>query len=285
MLNNKISLVMITFFLLIGVASALTVQKTEFVIKTEPYQNLSVVIVDVATKAEVGLFEGRARKFGEYRFTYYGTVSKVNLLASIVNNDTQEVLKTQTFGPYTLGTPTISADFYLNQETPETPEATEELNSSAQSSNATENSPVTGLVVGEGGEFSKVYYYVGAAVLGVLVLVFVFKRRLAASIKSAPVEPSPSKVIKSRPIKTEKTEVSVKNTPQKSNESNISETEKRISDLQKQLEQIRSEEKLAKLQKQINLEKQSLKKMQDEDNQPQQQNQQFQNQNNNQNQQ
>ena len=60
-----------------------------------------------------------------------------------------------------------------------------------------------------------------------------------------------------------KTEVVVPQTAP-TNQTSINDTEKRIADLQKQLEQIRSEEKLLKLQKQLNLEKQELNKLQSE---------------------
>lgn len=275
MLNAKKSLLIIGFFLILATVTALEVKKTEFVISTDPYNNMSVSVLNADTGEEVELFEGRARKFGEFRFTYYGTISKIDIEARIINNETGEIIKEEKFGPYTLGAPTVNLNFSiseLNKETevvevlPETTEvSTEEPN---------EKSPILGLVIGEDGRFRKVYYYVFAGALGVIVLVILMRKRL--SVKSSPSEPHPNKVMKKKTMST-KTEVPVQ-VVDKSNESNINDTEKRIADLQKQLEQIRNEEKLAKLQKQLNLEKQSLKRLQDDnEDKPQVQ----QNQNNN----
>lgn len=276
MLSTKKSLLVIGFFLIMATVTALEVKKTEFVIATEPYNNMSVSVLNADTGEEVELFEGRARKFGEYRFTYYGTISKVDLEVKILNNETGEVIKEEKFGPYIIGVPTVKLNFSIS-ELNEEPEVVEEVlpeTTEVTTEETSEKSPISGLVIGEDGQFRKVYYYVLAGALGVIVLGILMRKKL--SVKSSPTEPHPSKVMKKK-MAPAKTEVPVQ-VVDKSNESSINDTEKRITDLQKQLEQIRNEEKLAKLQKQLNLEKQSLKRLQDEnEDKPQVQ----QNQNNN----
>lgn len=270
MLKSKKSLLILGFLLILATVTALEVKKTEFIINTNPYLNLSVSVLNSDTNEEVELFEGRARKFGEFRFTYYGTVSKVSLEVRAINNETGELIKEETFGPYTLGIPSATFNFSVTEEPKETEVVEETLPETTEVSTeeANEKSPILGLVIGEDGQFRKVYYYVFAGALGVIVLVILMRKRLA--VKSGPTEPNPSKIVKKK-VAPAKTEVPVQ-VVDKSNESNINDTEKRIADLQKQLEQIRNEEKLAKLQKQLNLEKQSLKRLQDETNPPAPQN-------------
>ncbi len=279
MLNAKNSFLMIAFsLLLIGTVSSLEVKKTEFIVTTDPYQNLSIAVKNADTNELLQEFSGRARKFGEFRFTYYGTIDSVNLEASIVNNDTGETIKEEDFGPYSLGTATINLNLSSDEvvEEIESDESTEVSNESAS-----ENSPILGFATGEIGNLSKVYYYIAAAVFGVIVIIIVLKKHLSM-VKSGPVEPNPKKVLKSKSEKPSKTELSIQSVPQKSNESSIDDTEKRIADLQKQLEQVRNEEKLVKMQKQLAMEQKELKRLQTED-EPVQQPQNSLNQDNNQN--
>lgn len=267
-MNNSKSLVITgLFLLLIAAVSGLEVKKTEFIFNTDPYVNISVSVLNEETGEEVELFEGRARKFGEFRFTYYGTVDQVNLKAKIINNETGDVIKEETFGPYVLGIPSATMNFTLGEigASEETVEETVPETTEVVSEEASENSPILGLVIGENGEFRKIYYYVSAGIIGLVILTVVLRKRLS-TVKSGPVEPHPSKVIK-KVKPSSKTEVVVP-VVDKSNEENINDTEKRIADLQKQLEQIRNEERLAKLQKQLNLERQSLKKLQEETEEP-----------------
>jgi hypothetical protein len=260
MIKRIVVLFSLVLFLAVVVA-ALEVKKTEFVVSTEPYQNLSITVVNSDSNEELQTFVGRARKFGEYRFTYYGTISKVELKATIVNNETGEILKEQKFGPYTLGVASINLNFSLG-EAEEAEKETEavEVNESEEVVQEKKN-PLLGMVIGENGEFSKVYYYIGAGVFGAIILIIILRKRMSAS--GAPVEPHPKKIIRAKIDKPSKIEIApVKEEPSKET---IADTEKRIADLQKQLEQIRSEEKLLRLQKQLDVEKQSLKRMQEGD--------------------
>lgn len=275
MLNAKKSLLIVSLFLILATVTALEVKKTEFVIATDPYLNISVSVIDEDTKEEVELFEGRARKFGEFRFTYYGTVSKVMLEVRAINNETGELIKEEKYGPYSLGVPTVTLNFSLPSETEEIVEETLPETTEVSTEEASEGSPILGLVIGEDGKFRQVYYYVFAGALGLVIFVVLMRKKLA--VKSGPTEPHPSKITKKK-ITSDKPEVPVQ-AVDKSNDSTINDTEKRISDLQKQLEQIRNEEKLAKLQKQLNLEKQSLKRLQDENSPPAPQNNNLDNQN------
>ena len=67
--------------------------------------------------------------------------------------------------------------------------------------------------------------------------------------------------MKSKPNKQSKIEVKV--TPQNIISSNPIDTEKRITELQKELEQIKNEEKLVQLQNQVIKERHELKKLRD----------------------
>jgi len=261
---------MISFVLAIGLVTALEVKKTEFVIKTEPYQNLSISVIDPDTDEEVELFEGRARKFGEYRFTYYGTIDKVLLKVSIIDNETGKKLKNDKFGPYDLGSSEVPIDFYLlsvdDSESGTEEESIDDLNASTETDDVSQQKgKIQGLIIGQNLNFSKTYYFVGAGVLGVLILAFVLRKHLIFVKPASPVEPHPSKVVKSKSEKPEKVEVKPQTVTNKSNDNvSINETEKRIADLQKQLDEIRGEEKLLKLQEQLKRERQSLKKMQED---------------------
>lgn len=255
---------LIVFFSLLFVVSvgALEVKKTEFIIATDPYQNLSFTVIDSDSNAELQTFAGRARKFGEYRFTYYGLIPKISLTGSIVNNDTGETLKTQNFGPFNLGTSNVNLNLTLTELENDSVENIVVTNSSSSLTNesAEGRTSILGFVTGDNGAFSNVYYYVGAGALGLIILMIIFRRK--TSSVSTPVEPNHKKMKSDKKVQA-KTEVVI---PQAAptNQTSINETEKRITDIQKQLEQIRSEEKLLKLQKQLNQERQELNKLQSE---------------------
>jgi hypothetical protein len=276
MLKRSLTLTILGILLTAYLAAALSVQKTEFVIKTDPYQNLSISILNPDSKESIELYQGRARKFGEYRFTYYGTISKVLVDASIINNETGETSKEKEFGPYTLGTPIVSMDFYLEDKETEGIEENNTTEKNETNSTISEipgkKSKLIGFVTGESGQFSNVYYYVAAGALGLIVFIVIFKRKI--KVNNAPSEPNPKKTKAKQTERPAKVEAIVK-APQKAEESNVNDTEKKILELQKQLDQIRSEEKLAKLQKQIKLEKESLQRMNNnlEDKNPSQNNQ------------
>lgn len=257
MMNAKKTGVILSLaFLFLLSVSALEVKKTEFVVSTDPYQNLSISVVDSDTKEDLDLFEGRARKFGEYRFIYYGVVDKISLIASIVDNATGKILKKAEFGPYTLGVTIVR----LNLSLADAKEVEEPINSTISESNSTEASAISGFSISSLGGLSKMYYFIIGGFLMVILLLIVFRRKSAIKT-SAPVEPHPKKILKSEKKTHAKTEVVAKQESQPATKESIGDTEKKISELQKQLEQIRSEEKLYKLQKQLEQEKQSLDQM------------------------
>ena len=247
-------------FLFLSAVSALEVKKTEIVIYTEPYQNLSISILNSGTNEELAVFTGRARKFGEYRFNYYRTVDEILLSASIMNNQTGEVIKNKKFGPY--NTNLINFNFSLNElNEAEVETNTEETNDTIQvvesEESAAGKSPIFGFVTGETGRFSNIYYYVGAGALCIIILIIILKGRIKTK---TPIEPNPSKIKTDKKTQS-KTEVIVP--PQNTIPLNSADTEKRISELQKELEQIKNEEKLVQLQRQVSKEKQELKKLQE----------------------
>jgi hypothetical protein len=240
--------------------SAVEVQKSDFIITTEPYQNLSIEVINPSTNEVLQEFGGRARKFesNNFQFTYYGTIPSVSLNARIMNNETGEVLHEKKFGPYNLGTPSYNIEFFYDNAPTEVSTETETTETETSETNQTSPSSISGLVIGENGKFRSVYYYIVGAVLGVVILLVVLRKRMSMT-RSSPTEPHPSKVIKktTKPAKTEVAPTVV----DKTDITPVNDTEKRIADLQKQLEQVRNEEKLAKLEKQLALEKQSLNRM------------------------
>lgn len=263
---------MISLFLILATTvTAIEVKKTEFVVTTNPDSKLSISVVDPdLNNEEVELYEGVSKKSGAYRFTYHGIIDKVKLIVRIVNNNTGEIIDEKEFGPYSLGTTLVNVNFTSSkvESNEQVPEQTTELTESETSAPTSE---LTGLAVSETSlNFSSVYYYVIGGVLALVILVIVMRKRMSLG-RSSPSEPHPNKVMKASKAVQAKKEVVVP-VVDKSNES-INDTEKRIVELQKQLDQVRNEEKLAKLQKQLNLEKQSLKRLQDEsDDKPQMQN-------------
>ena len=131
-------------------------------------------------------------------------------------------------------------------------------NSSLTNQSSQGKSPILGFVIGTNGKFSSIYYYVGAGVLGLIILLIIFRRKVKTD--NSPTEPNPNKM-KSKPNKQSKIEVKV--TPQNIISSNPIDTEKRITELQKELEQIKNEEKLVQLQNQVIKERHELKKLRD----------------------
>ncbi|MBS3083402.1 hypothetical protein J4423_01210 [Candidatus Pacearchaeota archaeon] len=264
MKNSKLIILIIALSVIfIGIVSALEVKKSEIIVKTEPSINISVTVINPNTNEELQTFSGKSKKFGEYRFTYYGVVNQISLSASIMGNDTQQVIKNEKFGPYNLGTPTITINFTLSE-----PEENEiiEADVTNETSNITESetnqsqgrSPILGFVTRANIKFSKTYYYVGAGALGLIILIIILKRRI--TVKS-PMEPNPNKIKTDKKTQS-KTEVTV--AVQNTAPLNSADTEKRISELQKELEQIKSEEKLVQLQRQVFKERQELNKLRSE---------------------
>ncbi len=270
--TSKILFVMFFAFALLSFVSGLEVKKTEVVIVTDPYQNMSVIIKDVDGEVLPPTFAGRARKFGEYRFTYYGVVDKINLEVSIINNDTQETLVSKDFGPYIMGTPvnvtlkyldsTVGTSELVPSLAPDVNITTNVTNSSAPST------PLTGRVVDgtlEGfiSKLSPVYYYVFIGMVGLGIFAFVMRRKMLVKHKSLPKEPDHHKMFNK---KEEKALVKEEFTPPAdtapvAEKPNVTDLQQKITDLQKQLEQVRGEEKLIRLQRQLAREQQELKKL------------------------
>ncbi len=274
MINAKKIIISLFFiFVLLSFVSAIEVKKSEIIIVTDPYQNMSVVIKD-DSGADIQTFAGRARKFGEYRFTYYGIVPKIKISVSIINNLTNEVLSSKEFGPYTLGS-LINVTLKLNMDSDDNsvianvPISSNNTNSSISTniSNSTSGSsnPLTGRVIGDLiPSLPKTYYYVLAGFLGVGLLIFVLRKKINLSRKLAPAEPDHQKMF-DKPVVREsskeefKPEVSQVHVSDKSSEA--LDIQNKISNLQRQLEQIQGEERLVKLQKQIDIEREELKKL------------------------
>jgi hypothetical protein len=273
---DKFIISFIFLLFLVSFVSAIEVKKTEFVVITDPYQNITAVVKDEAG-AELQTFAGRARKFGEYRFTYHGLVSKVKLSVSIINNATEEVLVSKNFGPYTMGNP-VNVTLKLNTNpgsgasVVDTPNAqnnnTNSTNVSSSNSQASAANPLTGRAVGESVPgLPKTVYYVLAGFLGVGLLIFILRKKMPSK-KGTPKEPDHQKMF-DKPVVKEmvKEEFKPESTPlpiTPSKEAEAQEIQQKISALQGQLEQIRGEEKLIKLQRQLDRERGELKKLRED---------------------
>ncbi|MGV8142267.1 MAG: hypothetical protein ACP5NS_01370 [Candidatus Pacearchaeota archaeon] len=265
--------VLFLVFSVLSFVSALEVKKTEVVIVTDPYQNMSVVVKDIDGVA-LQTFAGRARKFGEYRFTYYGVVPQIIIAASIYDNQTQQNLASKDFGPYAVGNLVNVTLKYLDSEAkviedPVPTLVTNETNVTANISTSVP-SPLTGRAVGGeiGGvisELSPVYYYVAIGLFGFGIFAFLMRRRLSVKVgKSHPKEPDHKKMFDK---KEEKVSVKEEFTPGANStvvapeKSNAEDLQQKISALQKELEQVRGEERLIRLQRQLAREQQELKKL------------------------
>lgn len=280
MSTKKIIISLFFIFAILSFVSALEVKKTEIIIVTDPYQNMSVVVQDNGGST-LQTFSGRARKFGEYRIKYYGVVDKIKVAVSIIkDNETQEVLVSKDFGPYNVGAQVNVTLKYLSQDASEENEVipipSNLLNITSNStSNVTINAssvasiPLTGRAVGGSiqgaiGKLSPTYYYVIIGVVGLGIFVFVMRRRLSVKRESVPKEPDHQKMFNK---KEEKVIVKEEFTPPidsivvSPDKSNVQELQQKIGDLQKQLEQVRGEEKLIRLQRQLSREQQELKKL------------------------
>lgn len=276
--TNTVILGLFLFFAVLSFVSAVEVKKSEVVVVTDPYQNITAVVKD-ESGATLQTFSGRARKFGEYRFTYHGIVSKVKVTVSIINNLTDEVVATKDFGPYTMGNPfnvTLKASdspgVSGNSNIPSTAppvdsiNGTNSTNATSSSQNPSVTNPLTGRVVGEIiPSLPKAYYFVIAGFLGIGLLIFVLRKKVTRKA-SAPKEPDHQKMfdkpVVSAPVKEEfKPETNTVVAPDKVSEAQ--EIQQKISELQKQLDQIRGEEKLIKLQRQLAREKEELRKLQE----------------------
>lgn len=258
MKSKNIVFILILSSMFLVTVSAISVLKTEFVITTDPNENLSISVINPDTKEELQVFAGKSRKFGEFRFTYYGTIPKVKLIASIINNETGEVIKKEELGPFNLGTPTVSLNFSRPKE------EAKKIVAESETSKEGSNNPVTGAVVGTDKSFSTIYYFVAAGALGVIILLIVLIKKKKFIFKSDPQEPNPAKIIKAeKEKKPSKAEVKVQ--PQTSSAPlTVAETEKKIAELQNQLDQIKNEEKLLKLQQQVDQERKSLDRLRGE---------------------
>ena len=261
---GKILFLLFFVFALLSFISALEVKKSEVVVVTEPYQNISAVVKSISGE-ELQTFAGRARKFGEYRFTYYGVVDKIKLSVSIMNNESQESIVSKDFGPYAMGSP-INVTLKLLESVKVEAVVKDIVTESNVTSNVSNSgsSPLTGRVVGGSvKQASPAYYYVGMAIIVIGLAVFIVRRRFS-SAKGIPKEPDHQKMFSK---KEEKAQVKEEFTPPVEatvitpDKTNAQEIQQKIADLQKQLEQVRGEEKLIRLQKQLAREQQELGKL------------------------
>ncbi len=263
---KKLLFVSFLVLVLLSFVSALEVKKTEVVINTDPYQNMSVVVKNLEG-GDLQTFAGRARKFGEYRFTYYAIVDKFKISVSIVNNDTQEVILSKDFGPYTSGNlVNVTLKLFSSENVVELPLINSLTNKTNLNASANETAPSSGLLTGKAvdgkiGKLSPVYYYVIFALFGIGIFVFLMRRR-TSSFKTAPNEPNHEKMFsqkeEKKAYKEEFAPSSDIGITASARTNNAQELKQKINDLQKQLEQIHVEEDLIKLQRQVSAEQNKL---------------------------
>ena len=280
MITRKVGVICLLILLALPFVWGLQAVKTPIALQTERRQNFTMQIIDNQDSTVLQTVAGRADGAGTYSFAYYGFAAKVKIRLELTEGDS--VVKSKDFGPYTAGT-TVNLTLRIGDSSQDTPSgAPIDVNSSNQNTtvNATTNvtanttiqnssvgvSALTGRVVGENDEriaFSNIYYYVGAVVLGALILLVVFRRKGVK--KDGPIEPDHRKLFgKTAPKPSAKEEYSPSSpivvAPDASTD--ISDGDKKIAELQKQIDKIRSADKVDKLKKQIAQEQEELKKLQ-----------------------
>lgn len=253
---------------------ALEAKKSDVIIRTKPYQNLTLKFVNADDEEVLQTYSNRSRKFGELRWAFYSVVGNFKLFVTDVDTEGAEPVE---YGPYQTGVPIeINFSGWSAEGNPSPPPAqsngnlnatnlnTSSTNSTTNSSSGQSagNSPITGLAIEGDGLSSNLYYFVaiGAFALAMAALVV---RRLLRSRMIAPAPPSPVKFDKVEKVgpHTEGTKIVNRFDAALQQRKATGNAENRIAGLQKQLDELKNEERIVDLQKQIAIEKESLRKM------------------------
>ena len=307
-------------FVFTGVVMALEVKKTEIILYTRPYQNLTLEIVDPNTNEILQDFTNRSRKFGEFRRAYYSLIDSI--LIRVKDLDTAGSAA-KTYGPFSTGAVVeinITSDELPSGVIPFSGNSTNSTSINNTAGNPTNssngsfgNNPITGFTTGGEWTLSKNYYFVGLGMIVLGLAVFLLRMKMKQRMISDNL-PSPEKVHKAsiqvrptqeriqrvsprpvsatqrsadshyavRPVSKQvnrpfaSKQVNTKNsnfnravlsetmTSAAGQSSEIEESERRIADLQKQIDQLRNKERAIQLQQRIAKEQEELRRMQEE---------------------
>lgn len=241
---------------------ALDVKKSEIVVHTKAYQNLTLKFVDTASESVLQTYSNRSRKFGELRWMFYTVVGEFKLFITDVDTNGAEPVE---YGPFQSGSPVeINFSGWSVENKEDIVEDEDKADSivEANSSNLVnysemneKNSPLTGFTIGDKYVSPKTIYFVVIGAFVLVIAAFILRIALRNKMTAQPLPPNPDKfedIGKIRPsAELKKIQLPEDNTG------------KKIASLQKQLDELKSQERLATLQKQVAQEKESLRKMQD----------------------
>ncbi len=244
---------------------ALDVKKSEIVVRTKAYQNLTLEFIDTNSESVLQTYSNRSRKFGELRWTFYTVVGEFKLFITDVDTEGAEPVE---YGPFQSGSPVeINFSGWSAENKEDIDDAVEynkdldllvEANSSNlenYSENSEENSPVTGWTIGGKILSSKNIYFVAIGVFTLAIAAIIMGRTLRNKIKSQPSPPNPDKFEDAGKVRP--------TTEMKKIQLSTDDTGKKIEILQKQLDELKNQERLVSLQKQIDKEKENLRRLQD----------------------
>ena len=251
---------------------ALEVKKSEIIIRTKPYQNLTLKFVDSITDDTLQTYSNRSRKFGELRWAFYSVVGEFKLF--ITDLDVEDADSVE-YGPYQTGV-LVDVNFsgWSAESNPSPPVAisniVEELedgvvNGTNNSTNSSANqniggSVLTGRVIDSESISSGKYYFVAIGAFALAIAIFVVRRLLRNKMTTNAPQNSlkVDKIEKLRPLVDAKR---VRNSDVIAKQRTTDDAEKEILDLQKQLNELKNEERVVELQRQVAREKESLRKM------------------------
>jgi hypothetical protein len=268
MMKKSISVLGLVFLVLtIAFVSSLEVKKADIVVKTKPYHYVTIKIIDPDEDSTIQTIKNKTQTNGEYRFTYYSVKDEISLEISVKNESRK--LAEESFGPFTV---TEGEEIYAEIEIDEVIEELEEdvsqdlVETKNSESGEQENLvATTGRVVksNEGKESSTVFYIIAIAFFASAIFVFIFKRRRI--MKFPPHELKNVDDVNSVHKKDDEkrdNEVKIdKDYDGMNKDEKISETEKKIKELQSSLDELKNKEKIETIEENIRREKEEVEKL------------------------
>lgn len=271
------------FFLLLGVilslsfVSALDVKKTEITVNAGKYNNVTITILDDV--GNIRIFSDFANEYGVAKFTYYSVKTSVDMKVELREYERDEIFASKDFKSQTTGASVVlemdvenpSLEASDSGESLGTEEIAEGNDEVAIDDEVSDEAGVglTGAVIG-GGSLNFTWYIVIAVILGVSLIVTM--RVISKKRTETPphlldkVEKDVKPVKKSEDSGEEdKNEESGRETEEKEILSaDITDRKTRIRVLERQLNALKSEERIEELNKSIQKERDELEKLRKE---------------------
>ena len=263
---------LIFVFIVIGFVVALEVKKSEILIRTKPYQNLTLKFVDSDTNDELQTYSNKSRKFGELRWAFYSVVGEFKLFITDLDTEDADPIE---YGSYQSGVPVeVNFSGWSAENNPSPPAVVSDILGDLEDGvvNGTNNStnsstgqnlggnPITGRVIDGESITSGKYYFIAIGAFVLAIAIFVVRRLLRNKMTTNAPQNSlkVDKIEKLRPLVDAKR---VRNSDVIAKQRTTDDAEKEILDLQKQLNELKNEERVVELQRQVAREKESLRKM------------------------